>query len=107
MQFVQFFQVTDCRYLQEIEIIFAGITKTGDVAIEGGTPAIVLADTAVEQQVVPPSERARAFCGWRSHGHLPKGREGLSSRFRSANFSDVMLFRSCAARCLRASDVSA
>jgi hypothetical protein len=60
MQFVQFFQVKDCRCLQEIEIIFAGITKIGDVAKEGGTPVIVLTDTAVEQQVVPPSERARA-----------------------------------------------
>jgi hypothetical protein len=48
MQFVRFFQVSDCRYLQEIEIIFAGITKIGDVAMEGGTPVIVLADTAVE-----------------------------------------------------------
>jgi hypothetical protein len=28
----------------------------GDVAMEGGTPVIVLADTAVAQQVVPPSE---------------------------------------------------
>jgi hypothetical protein len=73
MQFVQFFQVSDCRYLQAIEIIFAGITKIGDVAMEGGTPVIVLADTAVEQQVVPPSERTRAFYdGLRSHGHLPK-----------------------------------
>jgi hypothetical protein len=81
MQFVQFIQVSDCRYLQEIEIIFAGITKIGDVATEGGTPAIVLGDTAVEQQVVPPSERARAFCGLRSHGHLPKGKERLASLF--------------------------
>ena len=63
MQFVQFFQVSDCRDLQEIEIIFAGVTKIGDVTIEGGTPAIVLADTALEQQVVPPSERTRAFYG--------------------------------------------
>src|SRR5215471_15267561 len=46
------------------------VTKIGDVAIEGGTPAIVLADTAVEQQVVLPSERARAFYGLRSHAHL-------------------------------------
>jgi hypothetical protein len=81
MQLVQFFQVSDCRYLQEIEIIFAGITKIGDVAIEGGTPAIVLADAAVEQQVVPPSERTRAFYGLRRHGHLPKGRERLTARF--------------------------
>jgi hypothetical protein len=94
MQFVQFFQVEDCRCLQEIEIIFAGITKIGDVAKEGGTPVIVLADTAVEQQVVPPSERARAFCGLRSHGHLPKSQRKTGEPFRSANFSDVMLFRS-------------
>jgi hypothetical protein len=81
MQFVQFFQISDCRYLQVIEVIFAGITKIGDVAIEGGTPIIGLADTAVEQQVVPPSERARGFCGLRSHGHLPNARETLTSRF--------------------------
>jgi hypothetical protein len=82
MQFVQFFQVSDCRYLQAIEIIFAGITKIGDVAMEGGTPVIVLADTAVEQQVVPPSERARAFYdGLRSHGQLPKQEKRLTSRF--------------------------
>jgi len=80
MQFVQLFQVKDCRCLQEIEIIFAGITKIGDVAKEGGTPVIVLAHTAVEQQVVPPSERTRAFCGV-SHGHLPKARERLARRF--------------------------
>jgi hypothetical protein len=81
MQLVQFFQVSDCRYLQEMEIIFAGITKIGDVAIEGGTSVIVLADAAVEQQVVPPSERTRAFYGLRSHGHLPKARERLTTRF--------------------------
>jgi hypothetical protein len=106
MQFVQFFQVSDCRYLQEIEIIFAGITKIVDVAMEGGTPVIVLADTAVEQQVVPPSERTRAFYSLRSHGHLPK-KGKTDEPFRSANFSDVTLFRSCAARCLRAVDVGA
>jgi hypothetical protein len=33
VQFVQLFQVSYCRYLQELEIIFAGITKIGDVAI--------------------------------------------------------------------------
>jgi len=48
MQFVQLSQVSDCRCLQEIEIIFAGITKIGDIPIEGGTPVIVLADTTVE-----------------------------------------------------------
>jgi hypothetical protein len=71
MQFVQFFQVSDCRYLQAIEIIFAGITKVDDVAMEGGTPDIVLADIAVEQQVVSPSERTRAFYAGLGHGHLP------------------------------------
>ena len=80
------FQVSDRRYLQEIEIIFAGITKAGitkidDVAIEGRAPSIVLADVAVKQQVVPPSERTGAFYGLRSPGHLPKVRERLMSRF--------------------------
>jgi hypothetical protein len=107
MQFVQLPQVCDCRYLHEIEIIFAGITKIGDVAIEGGTPVIVLADTAVEQQVVPPSEGARAFYSLRSHGHLQKSERKTDEPFRSANFSVVTLFRSCAARCLRAGDVGA
>ena len=51
MQFVQFFQVCDCRDLQEIEIVLG---KIGDIAIEIGTPAIVLASAAVEKQVVPP-----------------------------------------------------
>ncbi len=81
MQFVEFFQVSDRRYLQEIEIIFAGITKIDDVAIEGGTPSIVLADAVVKQQVVPPSERTGAFYGLRSHVHLPKARERLTNRF--------------------------
>ncbi|MHC2375530.1 hypothetical protein ACVIQT_010227 [Bradyrhizobium diazoefficiens] len=49
MQFVEFSQIGNCRYLQEIEIIFAGIAKMGDVAIEGGTPVVVLADAAVER----------------------------------------------------------
>jgi hypothetical protein len=60
MQFVQFFQVSDRRYLQETEIVFAGITKSADVAIEGSTPLVIFAHTAVEQQVVPPSECTRA-----------------------------------------------
>ena len=34
MQFVEFLQVSDRCYLQLIEIIFAGITKIGDVARE-------------------------------------------------------------------------
>ncbi|MDA9547069.1 hypothetical protein ACM43_22045 [Bradyrhizobium sp. CCBAU 45321] len=72
MQFVQLFQVSDRCCLQEIEIIFAGITKIGDVAKEGGTPVIVLTDATMEQQVVPPSKRTCAFYGLRSHGHLPK-----------------------------------
>jgi hypothetical protein len=84
MQLVQISQVSDCSYLQESEIIFAGITKLGDVAMEGGTPAIVLADTAVAQQVVPPSECARALYGQRSHGHLPIFLEKTDQPFRSA-----------------------
>ena len=48
VQFVQALQVTDCGYLQEIEIEIAGITKVGEITMEGGTPVIVLADTAVE-----------------------------------------------------------
>ncbi|MCP3392822.1 hypothetical protein NLM27_29150 [Bradyrhizobium sp. CCGB12] len=75
MQFIQLFQVGDCGYLQEIEILFAGIAKIGDVAVEGGTPVVVLADAAVEQQVVSPSERTRTFSGLRTHGHLPKAKK--------------------------------
>jgi len=70
VQFVQALQVTDCGYLQEIEIEIAGITKVGEVTMEGGTPAIVIADTVVDQQVVPPGERASTFCGLKSHEHL-------------------------------------
>jgi hypothetical protein len=70
VQFVQALQVTDCGYLQEIEIEIAGITKIGEITMEGGTPMIVLADTAVDEQVVPPGERARTFCGLKSHEHL-------------------------------------
>jgi hypothetical protein len=76
MELVQFSQVSDCGYLQEIEIIFAGVTNVGDVTIEGRTPAIVLIDIAVSQQVVPPSERTCTFYGLRSHGHLPKIEKG-------------------------------
>jgi hypothetical protein len=47
VQFVQALQVTHCRYLQEIEIEIAGITKVGEITMEGGTPMIVLAHTAV------------------------------------------------------------
>ncbi|AMA60514.1 hypothetical protein BCCGELA001_32755 [Bradyrhizobium sp. CCGE-LA001] len=72
MQFIQLFQVGDCDNLQESEILFASSAKIGDVAVEGGTPVVVLADAAVEQQVVSPSERTRAFSGLRTHGHLPK-----------------------------------
>jgi hypothetical protein len=49
MQLVQASQVSDRRYLQEVEIISAGFLKIGDVAMEGGAPVIVLADTAVAQ----------------------------------------------------------
>jgi hypothetical protein len=38
MQFIQFLQEGDRRYLQEIELILAGFTKIGYVAMEGGTP---------------------------------------------------------------------
>ncbi|CCE05525.1 hypothetical protein BRAS3843_1390017 [Bradyrhizobium sp. STM 3843] len=118
MQFVQAFQVSDCRYLQEIEVVFAGITKIGDVSVDGGTPAIVLADTAVEQQVVAPSERTCAFYGLRSHGHLPdivgfspvgspQRQRKTDEPFRSANCSGAMLFRRCAASCLRMNDIGA
>ena len=94
MQLVQVSQVSDCSYLQESEIVFAGTTKMGDVAMEGGTPVIVLADTAVAQQVVPPSECARALL-WPgdSHGHLPNAHRKTDEPFRSVNLSDVMLFR--------------
>src|SRR5215472_5115655 len=67
MQFVQLSQISHRRYLQEIEIIFAGITETGDVAIHGGTPTIVLA-TAMQQQVVSPGKCTRNFYRLRSHG---------------------------------------
>src|ERR1700704_2281002 len=98
MQFVQIFQVSDCSDLQEIETVLASVTKIGDVAVEGGTRAIVLADTAVEQQVVAPGERTRSFCGLRRHWAPPKSQRKTHKPFRSANFSGVMLFRSCAAR---------
>jgi hypothetical protein len=98
MQLVQVFQVSDCSYLQESEIVFAGTTKMSDVAMEGGTPVIVLADTAVAQQVVPPSECTRAFYSQRSHKHLPISSKKNAQPFRSAILSVVMLFRSCTAR---------
>src|SRR5689334_757771 len=97
MQFVQLFQVSDCRYLQQIKIIFAGLTKIRDVAVEGGTPVIVLADAVVTQKVVTPSECTRTLCGLRSHGHLPIAQKKTNNRFRSASSLGVMLFRSCAA----------
>jgi hypothetical protein len=81
MQFVQLFQIGDCGYLQATKITNAGITKISDVAMKSGTPAIVLGDTPVAQQVVPPSERARTFFCMRSHGHLPKDRERLALPF--------------------------
>jgi hypothetical protein len=81
MQLVQLFQIGDCGYLQETEIMYAGITKISDVAMKRGTPVIVLGDTPVAQQVVPPSERACTFFCLRSHGHLPKDRERLALPF--------------------------
>jgi hypothetical protein len=72
MQLVQFFQVSDCGDLEEIEIISASVTNVGDVSIESRTPAIVLIHIAVSQQVIPPSECTCTFYGLRSHGHLPK-----------------------------------
>ena len=48
VQFVEALQVSDCGYLQEIEIEIASITKIGKVTLDGGTPMIVLADTAVD-----------------------------------------------------------
>src|SRR5215208_2756723 len=71
VQLVQVSQVSDCSYLQQSEIVFAGITKIGDVAMEGRTPVIVLADAAVAQQVTAPSECTRSLYGPRSHRHLP------------------------------------
>src|SRR3954454_14592143 len=44
VQFVQALQVSDCGYLQEIEIEIAGIAKIGEETMAGGTPVIVLAD---------------------------------------------------------------
>jgi hypothetical protein len=81
MQFVQLFQIGDCGYLQATKITNAGITKISDVAMKRGTPVIVLGDTPVAQQVVPPSERARTFFCMRSHRHLPK--TGKEQRFLS------------------------
>ncbi|MGY2908799.1 hypothetical protein [Bradyrhizobium sp. URHC0002] len=56
MQFVKLFQVSHRRYLQTIEVIFAG--KIGDVTQEGSAPVIVFSYIAMDQQVAPPSERA-------------------------------------------------
>jgi hypothetical protein len=72
VQLVQFSQVSDCGDLQEIKIILAPVMDVGDIAIEAGTPVIVLIDIAVLQQVVPPSKCTCTFYGLRSHGHLPK-----------------------------------
>jgi len=94
MQFVEFPQISNRRDLQEIEIVLAGITEIGDVTIKGGIPVVVLADAAMEQQVVPPGERTCAFYGLRTHGHLPKAeKDGRALSFRE--FSDVMLFHCC------------
>ena len=48
VQFVEALQVAGCGYLQGIEIEVAGITKIGEVTMEGGTPVIVLPDAAVD-----------------------------------------------------------
>lgn len=77
------FRVSDCRDLQEVEIVFSGIAKISDVATKGGTPIIVLANAAVQQQVVPPSKRARLLWpekSWKSWAS-PQSRERLASRF--------------------------
>jgi hypothetical protein len=49
MQLVQLFQIGDCGYLQQIEIMYAGIRKISDVAMKRGSPVIVLGDTSVAQ----------------------------------------------------------
>src|SRR5829696_2483985 len=100
MQLVQVSQVSDCSYLQASEIVFTGMPKMGDVAMEGRTPIVVLTDTAVAQQVVPPSECTGSLYGRRSHGHLPIFFRKTDQPFRSAILSGVM-FRSCTAGCLR------
>jgi hypothetical protein len=101
MQSVQILQVSDRCYLQETEIIFAGFAQTGDVAREGSAPVIILADTAMEEHVVPPSECTCTFYGLSSHGRASKNQKGLPSLFVPAQCSDVMLFRSCAAAHVR------
>src|SRR5215467_3373616 len=83
MQFVQLSQISHRRYLQEIEIIFAGITETGDVAIHGGTPTIVLA-TAMQQQVVSPGKCTRNFYSLRSHDAQLLRAKMTDDLFRSA-----------------------
>jgi hypothetical protein len=60
----------------------ASITKIGDVVMGCGPSVIILGDTAVKQQVVPPSERTRRFDdSLRSHRHLPKAKKELMSHF--------------------------
>lgn len=53
--------VSSKRLSLEIEVMFAGVTKVVDITQQGSRPSIVLADSTVEQQVVPPSKYARAF----------------------------------------------
>ena len=91
MQLVQASQVSDCSYLQESEIVFAGTTKMGDVAMEGGTPVIVLADTAVAQQVVPPSECTRAAA--RRILEIANAVEPIQGRIHIEKINEPFLFR--------------
>ena len=61
MQVIQRLQVGYCRDLQEFEVIFAKLAEIGDVAKEVGAPVVILANIIVDQQVIPPSERACTF----------------------------------------------
>jgi hypothetical protein len=81
MQPVKVFQVGDGSDLQEIETLPAGLLKIADIAKEVGTPRVVLTDTGVDQQVVPPGERTRAFRSWASHMAPPKKQERPLSCF--------------------------
>ena len=96
MEFVKPFQVSDGRYLQEIEAIFTGITKIGDVAIKREAPVIVFADTAVKKQVVPPSKRTCSLYRLTGMG-TSLSQKKTDVPFRSANLMRLIVFRSCAA----------
>jgi hypothetical protein len=91
MQPVKVFQVGDGSDSQEIETLPAGLLKIADIAKEVGTPRVVLTDTGVDQQVVPPGERTRAFRSWASHMAPPKKQE-RPELFRSADLIDEMAF---------------